>query len=441
MTDSRPAMEQYNELIGILGSHLRIEESLKVQDNDKPNGNNVAGPSVVNMVEHNNSSRLNIINNSIASAFMSTSKLNDSILWHARMGHVHFRRMQDMSKDGLITTFDMDTQKCQRGIECIFVGYAEHSKAFRFYVIKNERVSINSIIESKDAIFDENRFFSVPRPSIRIHNGTEDIGGLVVPEEVTKKVVQQPKLRKSKRNRTRKSFGPEFQLYLIEGTRDENEATNHEMDFIMSNNTWVLANLPQGYKPLGCKWIFKRKLKIDGTIKKFKAKLVIQGFRQKSEIDYFDTYAPVARISTIRLVIALASIHNLVIHQMDVKIAFLNGELDEEVYMNQPQGFNMPGNENKQNQGDVNNALGCKKKAIVITSDPLALVAEKTKVSKQKEKVVVSSDSKGSGADDFSELKKITALLAKAFNRRKFYSKPTNNNLRTSSTSQSANKK
>nr|GEU76275.1 hypothetical protein [Tanacetum cinerariifolium] len=87
----------------------------------------------------------------------------------------------------------------------------------------------------------------------------------------------------------------------------------------------------------------------------------------------------------------------------------------------------------QQNQGDVNDALGYKKKAVVITSDPLALVAEKTKVSKQKEKVVVSSDSEGSGADDFSELKKITALLAKAFNRRKFYSKPTNNNLRTSS--------
>nr|GEV38975.1 Gag-Pol polyprotein [Tanacetum cinerariifolium] len=95
----------------------------------------------------------------------------------------------------------------------------------------------------------------------------------------------------------------------------------------------------------------------------------------------------------------------------------------------------------KQSQGDVNDALGYKKKAVVVHSDPLALVAEKTNVSKRKEKVVVSSYSKGSGADDFSELKKITALLAKAFNKRKFYSKPTNNNLRTSSTSQSANKK
>nr|GFC15245.1 hypothetical protein [Tanacetum cinerariifolium] len=95
----------------------------------------------------------------------------------------------------------------------------------------------------------------------------------------------------------------------------------------------------------------------------------------------------------------------------------------------------------KQNQGDVNDALGYKKKAVVVTSDPLAMVAEKTKVSKRKEKVVVSSDFEGSGADDFSELKKITALLEKALNRRKFYSKPTNNNFKTSSTSQSANKK
>nr|GEW14840.1 retrovirus-related Pol polyprotein from transposon TNT 1-94 [Tanacetum cinerariifolium] len=99
--------------------------------------------------------------------------------------------------------------------------------------------------------------------------------------------------------------------------------------------------------------------------------------------------------------------------------------------------YNIP----KQNQGDVNDDMGLKKKAVVVTSDPLALIVEKIKVSKRKEKVVVSSDSEGSDADDFSELKKITALLAKAFNRRKFYSKPTNNNLQTSPASQSAKKK
>ncbi|GJY99568.1 reverse transcriptase [Tanacetum coccineum] len=124
----------------------------------------------------------------------------------------------------------------------------------------------------------------------------EDIGGLVVPEVVTDEVVQQPEseLRKSKRNKTLKDFGPEFQLYLIKGTRDkvsdqhsycfnveDDPKTFDEMNCIMGNNTWVLANLPLGCKPLGCKWIFKRKLKVDGTIEKFKAMLVIQGFKQK----------------------------------------------------------------------------------------------------------------------------------------------------------------
>nr|GEU82912.1 Gag-Pol polyprotein [Tanacetum cinerariifolium] len=94
----------------------------------------------------------------------------------------------------------------------------------------------------------------------------------------------------------------------------------------------------------------------------------------------------------------------------------------------------------KQNQGDVNDALRYKKKFVVVTSDPLALVAEKTKVSKRKEKVKVQIESEGSDDDDISDLKKITALLAKVFNRKKFYAKPTNNNLRTSSAS-SANKK
>ncbi|GJR30657.1 hypothetical protein Tco_1106889 [Tanacetum coccineum] len=79
----------------------------------------------------------------------------------------------------------------------------------------------------------------------------------------------------------------------------------------------------------------------------------------------------------------------------------------------------------KQNQGDVNEAIGHKKKAVVVNSDPLALVAEKTKVNKHKEKVAVQSESEGSDDEDISDLKKITALLAKAFNRKKYYAKPT----------------
>ncbi|GJW41359.1 zinc finger, CCHC-type containing protein [Tanacetum coccineum] len=146
------------------------------------------------------------------------------------LGHVHFKRMQDMSKDGLIPAFDMDTENdlCDLhatpslGNKKYFVTFIDD--ASRFYVIEsNDLVLINSIIESRDAIFDENRFSSVPRPSLRIPNRTEDIGGSVVPEKVTEEVVQQPEpeLRKSKRNRTPKDFGPKFQLYLIKGTRDE----------------------------------------------------------------------------------------------------------------------------------------------------------------------------------------------------------------------------
>ncbi|GKC49484.1 retrovirus-related pol polyprotein from transposon TNT 1-94, partial [Tanacetum coccineum] len=95
----------------------------------------------------------------------------------------------------------------------------------------------------------------------------------------------------------------------------------------------------------------------------------------------------------------------------------------------------------KQNKGDMNDAMGYKKKDVMVTSDPLALVAEKTKVSKQREKVIVQSNSEGSVDEDISDLKKITALLAKAFNQKKYYAKPTNNNLRTSLASSSANKK
>ncbi|GJT39969.1 zinc finger, CCHC-type containing protein [Tanacetum coccineum] len=103
------------------------------------------------------------------------------------------------------------------------------------------------------------------------------------------------------------------------------------MDSIIGNNTWVLTDLPLGCKSLGCKWIFKKKMKVNGIVEKFKSRLVIQGFRQKSRINYFNTYALVARISTIRLLIALALIHNLIIHQIDVKTTFLNDELNEEV--------------------------------------------------------------------------------------------------------------
>ncbi|GJV60557.1 zinc finger, CCHC-type containing protein [Tanacetum coccineum] len=407
-----------------------------------------------------------------ASACMITSSHSNSLskseLWHARLGHIHYKRMRDMSKMSLIPAFDMTHESCktcmltkitrqpfkgvnreskvldlihsdlcdfhanpslennkggeyydpvyfqstsiiyqttapytpqqngvaekknmtlkemvnsmlsyfglsegfwgeamltasvvrltepkmknlgEKGIDCIFIGYVEHSKCYRFYVIEpNEYVSPSSRKIVKDEV-----------------KGTDDVHSPSIP-------------RKSTRTRKAKSFGSDFQLYLVEGTSDKTlsqrkycfiikedprtlseamasrdvafwkEAVQRRIDSIMHNDTWELTDLPLGCKALGCKWILKRKMKVDRSIDKYKARLIIQGFRQKEEIDFFDTYAQVARISTIRLLLALAAIHDLVIHQMDVKTAFLNGDLDEEIYMKQPKGFVMLGHESK----------------------------------------------------------------------------------------------
>ena len=83
------------------------------------------------------------------------------------------------------------------------------------------------------------------------------------------------------------------------------------------------------YKPVGCKWIFKKKLRPDDTVDKYKARLIAKDFTQQKGIEFFDTYYPVVRISSIRILLALASIHNMFIHQMSVKTAFLNGDFEE----------------------------------------------------------------------------------------------------------------
>ena len=117
------------------------------------------------------------------------------------------------------------------------------------------------------------------------------------------------------------------------------KAIDEEMASIRANDTFSLVPLPPGRKAVGCKWVFKLKRDSAGNIVRYKARLVAQGFSQQHGIDYNETFSPVVRHETIRTLLALAAVQDLEVHQLDVKTAFLNGDLSEEIYMRQPPGF------------------------------------------------------------------------------------------------------
>ncbi|KAG9440556.1 hypothetical protein H6P81_020721 [Aristolochia fimbriata] len=132
-----------------------------------------------------------------------------------------------------------------------------------------------------------------------------------------------------------------------EATNDDGwvEAMDKEIASIEKNDTWTLTTLPLGKKSIGVKWVYKTKYQSNGKIDKLKARLVVKGYRQKSGIDYFEVFAPVARLDTVRMILSLAAQMKWTTYQMDVQSAFLNGFLDEEVYVDQPDGYVQTGKE------------------------------------------------------------------------------------------------
>eukprot|EP00253_Pinus_taeda_P032961 PITA_32961 len=127
--------------------------------------------------------------------------------------------------------------------------------------------------------------------------------------------------------------------------KEENESSEwkttmeQEYNSIIRNNTWELVELPRGKQVIGCKWLYKLEINADGTIEKLKARLVAKGYKQKEGIYYEETFAPVAKLNTIRMLIALATKKHWMMHQLDVKSTFLNGEPKEEVSLEKPEGF------------------------------------------------------------------------------------------------------
>nr|GEY22770.1 zinc finger, CCHC-type [Tanacetum cinerariifolium] len=226
------------------------------------------------------------------SVYMSSSTVVNFSLWHARLGHVHYKRMLKFSKDELIHDIDENPDKCTT---CLSKGFWGESMLTACYLL-------NRVLNKRNKTTPYELWYK-KRPKLSFFR----VWGC-------RAVVR---LLDSKR----KTLGEKDESHRDDQSDDvpseipepRKEAIDDEIGSIMENNTWVLSDLPPGCKPL--------------------------------EIDYFDTYAPIARITTIRLLLALTAIHNLVIHQMDVKTTFLNGDLEEEVYIKQPEGFVMLGNE------------------------------------------------------------------------------------------------
>ncbi|XP_074293467.1 uncharacterized protein LOC141620517 [Silene latifolia] len=245
-----------------------------------------------------------------------------------KLGHVNTKsinRMKIMNSLANLISYDMD--KCQVCRE------AKHSKK-PFNEVTQRQIELLELIHT----------------DLADYKSYESIGDL----------------RRSKIPSVDKSFGPDFiveedgryldvefvGMHIAEEdpkSYDEamrsvdaalwKEAIDSEIESIMSNYTWEIVNFPRECKPIGYKWVFRKKLKADGTIDKFKARLVGKVFTQKSGLNYFDTYSSITKTASIRVMFVIASMYNLFVHQMDMKTAFLNGDLDEEIYMDQPDGF------------------------------------------------------------------------------------------------------
>ena len=116
-----------------------------------------------------------------------------------------------------------------------------------------------------------------------------------------------------------------------------------EIQALEANHTWSLQSLPPGKKAIGCKWVYKIKNRADGSVEKYKARLVPKGFTQKVGLDYIETFSPVAKMVFVKSLLAVAAVKGCSLSQLHVNSAFLHGDLTEEVYMVLPPGFHNKG--------------------------------------------------------------------------------------------------
>lgn len=249
-----------------------------------------------------------------------------------------------------------------KATKCILLGYGEETKGYRLYDTEKRRVFHSRDVQFNEAMREE-----------QLEPAEQEIDQLVElefldevprnddpPEEAPPIAPVEPEQppRRSERVRRPPDYYvnvtnelPKEPLSVEEAlSSPEKEkwkgAMASEMKSLQENDVWELVHLPEGQKALGSKWVYKVKTGVDGSIERYKARLVAQGYQQKYGTDYDQTFCPVVRLESFRTLVALSVQYGLKIHQVDVTTAFLNGELEEEVYMKQPPGFSAEGQEN-----------------------------------------------------------------------------------------------
>ncbi|KAG8491216.1 hypothetical protein CXB51_014346 [Gossypium anomalum] len=222
------------------------------------------------------------------------------------------------------------TKLKKRSVPCIFVGYSSDKKGYRVY-----DPSTRKIFVSRDIRFDEERTWNWDAESEPSSGNVDDL-----PVRDTRSIADI-----YQRCNVAIVEPPNYE----EAARDMNwkRAMEAELDMIQKNQTWDLVKRPEKKKVIGVRWVFRAKFNADGSLNKHKARLVVKGYSQQYGINFEETFAPVARLDTIKLLLSLAAQKQWRIHQLDVKSAFLNGYLKEEIYVEQPDGFQIQGHEDK----------------------------------------------------------------------------------------------
>nr|GEW19469.1 hypothetical protein [Tanacetum cinerariifolium] len=223
-----------------------------------------------------------------------------------------------------------------RSIKRIFVGYPRETMRYSFYYPPKNKVLVARNAEFiENSLIDQKTSGSLEDLEIIQEEDTHPSLDTSLNHEEDDLEIDEPQsdivlIRRSTRTRHAPDH-PESEKWL--------NTINVEMQSMKDNEVWVLVELPPNGKTVGSKWLFKKKTDIDGNVHIYKARLVAKGYTQTPGIDYEETFSSVADIRAIRILIAIAAYYDYEIWQMDVKTAFLYGYLNEEVYMEQPEGF------------------------------------------------------------------------------------------------------